>query len=123
MTSDICQLSAAEMARRIRARELSAREVLAAYLDRIATVHPSVNAIVPLIAEGAMAQASAADEAQARGGALGPLHGLPIAHKDLQPTKGIRTTFGSRIYKDFVPDEDSLLVERIGKAGAITVGK
>ena len=123
MTSDICQLSAVEMARRIRARELSAREVLAAHLDRIATVNPSVNAIVTLIAERAMAQASAADEAQARGGALGPLHGLPIAHKDLQPTKGIRTTFGSPVFRDFVPDEDSLLVERIRDAGAICVGK
>ena len=70
-----------------------------------------------------MERASAADEALARGAAVGPLHGLPIAHKDLQPTKGIRTTFGSPIYKDFVPADDSLLVERLRAAGAIAIGK
>ena len=70
-----------------------------------------------------MDRAAAADEALARGEEVGPLHGLPIAHKDLQPTKGIRTTFGSPIYKDFVPADDSLLVERIRTAGAIAIGK
>ncbi|MEO7146087.1 MAG: amidase, partial [Bryobacteraceae bacterium] len=68
-------------------------------------------------------RARAADEALAGGAAPGPLHGLPIAHKDLQPTRGIRTTFGSRIYRDFVPDADSLLVERVRQAGAIAIGK
>jgi amidase len=119
----ICQLSATELARRIRAKDLSAREVLSAHLDRIARVNPGVNAIVTLVADQAIESARAADEALARGEPLGPLHGLPIAHKDLQITKGIRTTFGSPIYKDFVPSEDSLLVERIRQAGAILVGK
>jgi amidase len=119
----ICQLSATELARRIRAKDLSAREVVSAHLDRIARVNPGVNAIVTLAADRAMESACAADDALARGEAIGPLHGLPIAHKDLQITKGIRTTFGSPIYKDFIPEEDSLLVERIRQAGAILVGK
>ena len=67
--------------------------------------------------------AHAADDALARGAAVGPLHGLPIAHKDLILTKGIRTTYGSRIYADFVPDQDMLIVERMRHAGAITIGK
>ncbi|HZT30441.1 MAG TPA: amidase [Bryobacteraceae bacterium] len=120
---DICLLSAAEMARRIRAKQLSAREALAAHLKQIERVNPKVNAIVTLVEEQAETRAREADEALAHGKAAGPLHGLPIAHKDLQPTKGIRTTFGSRIYKDFVPQEDSLLVERVRRAGAIVLGK
>jgi len=123
MSSDICRLSAVEMARLVRAKEISARELLAAHLTRIERVNPKVNAIVTLVADQALERARAADEAQARGQAIGPLHGLPIAHKDLQPTKGIRTTFGSPIYKDFLPAEDSLLVERLRAAGAITLGK
>ena len=121
--SDICHLSAVELARRIRAKELSAREVLSAHLDQIARLNPTLNAIVTLVADQAMARALAADEALARGAGVGRLHGLPIAHKDLQLTKGIRTTFGSPIYKDFVPAEDALLVERTRAAGAILVGK
>ena len=111
------------MQRRIRAKDLSAREALNAHLKQIEQVNPKVNAIVTLVAERAMERAREADESLARGHAIGPLHGLPIAHKDLQPTKGVRTTFGSRIYKDFVPPSDSLLVERIRNAGAIMLGK
>jgi amidase len=121
--SDICALSAVELARMIRARQLSSRDVVGAYLAQIELINPRVNAIVTLVADRAMARAAAADEALARGDAVGPLHGLPIAHKDLQLTRGIRTTFGSPIYKDFVPDEDSLLVERVRAAGAIAIGK
>ena len=111
------------MARRIRARDLSAREALTAHLQQIERVNPSVNAIVTLIAERAFEQAGQADEHLARGAVAGPLHGLPIAHKDLQPTRGVRTTFGSPIYKDFIPAADSLLVERVREAGAILLGK
>src|ERR1700730_4911081 len=111
------------MARRIRMKDLSAREVMAAHLDRIAQINPRVNAIVTLVPEQAMARAAEADEALARGDEVGPLHGLPIAHKDLQLTKGIRTTFGSPIFAEFVPEHDSLIVERLHAAGAITVGK
>ena len=122
-TPDICQLSAIEIARRIRSKDLSAREALAAHLEQIERVNPKVNAIVTLVAEQAEEHARAADEALAHGKTVGPLHGLPIAHKDLQPTKGVRTTFGSRIYKNFIPTSDSLLVERIRDAGAIMLGK
>ena len=116
-------LTAAEMARRIRRRDLSAREVLDAHLRQIERVNPKLNAIVTLVADPAREQAKKADEAAARRRFLGPLHGLPIAHKDLVETKGIRTTFGSPIYKDYVPDFSTLMVERIQAAGAITIGK
>jgi amidase len=121
--AEICFLPASELARRIRVKDLSAREVMEAHLAQIDRVNPKVNAIVTLLPEQAMAQAKRADEALARGEAIGPLHGLPIAHKDLVPTKGIRTTYGSRIFKDYVPDHDGLIVERLQKAGALTIGK
>jgi len=121
--SDICFLTATEMADLIRRKKLSARETLDAHLKQIERVNPQVNAIVTLVAEQAVAHARKADEAQSRGAALGPLHGLPIAHKDLVETAGIRTTFGSRIFKDNVPKHDAILVERIRNAGAICLGK
>ena len=111
------------MVRLVRARELSAREVLEAHLDQVERVNPKVNAIVTLVAEQALERAADADEALARGDDVGPLHGIPVAHKDMVLTKGIRTTFGSPIFKDLVPDEDALIVERLSNAGAITVGK
>ena len=119
----ICDLGAVELARLIRAKDLSAREIVAAHLERIEQVNPRLNAIVTLVADQAMERARAADDRLARGAAIGPLHGLPIAHKDLQPTAGLRTTFGSPIFSDFIPAEDSLLVERLANAGAIVVGK
>ena len=121
--TDLCFLSATELARRIRSRELSAAEVMAAHLERIAAVNPALNAIVTLHADEALASARRADQAQARGATLGVLHGLPVAHKDLVLTRGMRTTFGSPIYKDFVPDDDSVVVERQRRAGAISIGK
>jgi amidase len=122
-SSELCFLPATEMRRRLHSRELSARELMAAHLQQIERVNPTVNAIVTLLPEQAMDAAAAADERQARGEPLGPLHGLPIAHKDLVATKGIRTTFGSPIYRDFVPEEDALIVQRLRAAGAITIGK
>jgi amidase len=119
----ICFLTAIELVRLMRARELSAQEVMEAHLAQIERVNPKVNAIVTLTAEQAMDQARAADDALARGDEVGPLVGLPVAHKDLFPTGGIRTTFGSVVYEDFVPDHDALIVERLKKAGAISVGK
>jgi amidase len=120
---DLCFLPATELARRLRAKELSAREVMAAHLARIAEVNPALNAIVTLDAEGALAAAARADDALARGAEPGPLHGLPVAHKDTVLTRGMRTTFGSPIFADHVPDVDALLVERQRAAGAIVVGK
>jgi amidase len=121
--SGICFMTATELAHRIRAKDLSARDVMEAHLAQIDRVNPKVNAIVTLLPEQATEQAIAADEAIAHGEEVGLLHGLPIAYKDLVPTKGVRTTSGSVIYKDFVPDEDGLIVERLKKAGAITIGK
>ena len=120
---DVCFLSAVEMADLIRRKKLSSREVLSAHLKQIERVNPKVNAIVTLVADQAMANARRADESLARGTSLGPLHGLPVVHKDLFETAGIRTTFGSRIYKDNVPTRDAIIVERINGAGAICVGK
>jgi amidase len=119
----ICHWSAVDLARAIRDKQLSAREVVAAHLSQIERLNPSVNAIVTFDPDRAMQLALQADEAIARGEAVGPLHGLPIAHKDLLLTKGTRTTFGSPIYRDFVPTENSLIVERVQRAGAIPVGK
>jgi len=124
MTNDeLCFLTATEMATFIRNGELSACEVMEAHLAHIDRVNPKVNAIVTLLPDLAMDAAREADEKQARGETLGPLHGLPIAHKDLVNTKGIRTTFGSPIYSDNIPDEDALIVQRLRAAGAITIGK
>jgi amidase len=120
---ELCDLSAIELVSRIRRKQVSAREVMTAHLARIERVNPKVNAIVTLVAERAMADASRADELTARGGTLGVLHGLPVAHKDLFDTAGIRTTKGSRIYRDTVPAQDALMVTRERAAGAITVGK
>ena len=123
MSQDICFMDAVEMAAQIRAGHLSAREAVAAHLARIEAVNPRVNAIVTLHAEQALAAAAAADEAQARNAPLGPLHGLPVAHKDLLPTAGMRTTYGSRIHERNVPAASALMVERQRQAGAISLGK
>jgi amidase len=119
----ICYLSATELMARIRRKQISAREVLSAHLAQIERVNPKVNAIVTLVAERAMADAARADDLQARGQALGVLHGLPVAHKDLVDTAGIRTTRGSPFYRDHVPTRDALIVSRLRAAGAITCGK
>jgi amidase len=116
-------LDAVDLAARIRARDVSATEVLDAHLAQIERVNPAVNAIVTLIPEQAREAARAADSALARGERVGPLHGLPIAHKDTTITKGIRTTFGSPIYRDHVPDQNALIIERLHAAGAIPIGK
>jgi amidase len=121
--SSVCFMSTVEMARLIRAKKLSAREALAEHLKQIERVNPKVNAIVTLVPEMAAAAAAKADEMQARKEPLGPLHGLPVAHKDLLETSGIRTTFGSPLYKDNIPTVDDIVVERIRRAGAITIGK
>ena len=108
----------------MRTRELSAREVMTAHLERIRRVNPKINAIVAkLDDEECLALADGADRRAAGGEVLGPLHGLPIAFKDLQPAVGFPFTRGSTIYKDAMPVEDSVLVERLRRAGAIPIGK
>ena len=120
---ELCFLPATELARLIRAREVSCAEVMEAHLAQIGRVNPRVNAIVTLLPERAMDGAKAADAALARGESVGSLHGLPIAFKDVVLTKGIRTTRGSLVFKDLVPEEDELIVQRVTGAGAITIGK
>ena len=119
----LCFTSAVDMAAMIRAKKLSAREALEEHLKQIDRVNPRVNAIVTLIADQATAAATRADEMQAHGETLGPLHGLPVAHKDLIDTAGVRTTYGSPLFKDHVPTKDNLLVTRMRDAGAIFIGK
>lgn len=121
--AELCFLTATELAHLMRTEVVSCREVMEAHLARIEQVNPKVNAIVTLLPERALDHARQADEALARGEEVGPLHGLPIAHKDLVLTKGIRTTFGSPIFADFVADQDEIIVERLRNAGAITIGK
>ena len=107
----------------LRGHEVSAREVIAAHIDRIEAVDGAVNAVITRCFEQAMAKASAADQALARGEEPGLLHGLPVAHKDLVDTAGVRTTYGSPLFAEYVPDRDELLVSRMAGAGAISVGK
>ncbi len=117
---DLCFLPARRLARMIRARKVSATEVLRAFIARIERLNPRLNAIVTFLPEQALKQAKAQDRKRT---GSGPLAGLPIAYKDNVATRGIRTTFGSPIYRDHVPVQDALLVERLSAAGAITLGK
>jgi amidase len=122
--SEICFKDAVELSRMIRDREVSATELMTAFLSQIERVNPKVNAICTLVGDDmALRAAAEADKQLARGKSPGPLHGLPHAAKDLVPTAGIRTTFGSRIYQDFVPDSDALIIDRLKAAGAIIIGK
>jgi len=121
--SEICFMTANEMAEHLKNGSLSAVEVMESHLKQIDTFNPKVNAIITLLPEMALQKAREADQKAANGAPWGPLHGLPIAHKDLVMTKGIRTTFGSTVLKDFVPDTDAIIVERLKAAGAICIGK
>jgi amidase len=116
---ELCFSPALQLARLLRARKVSATEVVKAFIERIERVNPKLNAIVTFLPEQALAAAKKADRQKKR-----PLFaGLPIAYKDLMPTKGIRTTFGSLVYRDNVPDQDGALVERLAAHGIITLGK
>ena len=118
--AELCYSGARKLVRMIRARRVSVTEVMRAFIARIEEMNPKVNAIVTFLPEEALKRAKALDR---KGAAAGPLAGLPIAHKDIVPTKGVRTTYGSPIYSDHVPAEDHAIVERLRAAGAILVGK
>ncbi len=120
---DLCFTPATELQRLYRSRKASPLEVMQAVLARIDAVNPRLNAYVTVARESALAAARKATAALKRRGALPPLHGVPVSIKDLTPTKGIRTTWGSKIYEHHVPDEDALIVQRLKAAGAIVVGK
>jgi len=123
-SSNLCFESARELASQIRTRQLSAREVMHAHLEQIHRLNPRLNAIVSMLPDDAcLVLADEADRWVARGEPLGPLHGLPIAFKDLQPAVGFPWTRGSPIFKNEVPTTDSVLVERLRTAGAIPIGK
>ena len=120
---DLTSCSAVELARRIRAREVSAVEVLEAHLDRIERQNPAVNAVVTLDAERAHARANAADAALARDEVWGPLHGVPFTVKDQFSTAGLRTTYALPHYADFVPAADAPQVACLKEAGGVLMGK
>ncbi|MCY4465206.1 MAG: amidase [Chloroflexi bacterium] len=121
--SELIWLTATEQAELIRRREVSALELLREHLAQIEAVNPQLNAIVTYLPELALELAQAADAKQARGEELGVLHGLPIAHKDLFETAGIRTTMGSPVFADYVPESDDLIIARLKAAGCVTLGK
>ena len=122
--NEICFMSGRGLARLIRAREISAREVMAAFLAQIERVNPKINAIVAKLDDSqCLALADQADQRLARGESVGVLHGLPFAFKDLDPAVGFPLTRGSRIFRDYMPAEDSVLVERLKNAGVIAIGK
>ena len=122
-TPDLCLLPAREQARLLASREASAVELLDAHLAQIAALNPALNAIPTLDPEGARATAAAIDARRMRGEPLSPWAGLPIAIKDMEPVRGMRTTLGSPIYRDWVPDHDSAMVERLRGHGLVIVGK
>ena len=120
---EICRMSVLQMADAVKTKRLSPVEIVDAVLHRIEQLNPEVNAYCTLVAENARRQAKEAEAAVMREEALGPLHGVPISIKDLIFTKGIRTTGGSKIYQDFVPQQDAIAIERLKAAGAIVIGK
>src|SRR5437763_533219 len=123
MTDNLSRKTAVELASLIATSTVSPVEVLDAHLATIARVNPKLNAIVTLVANTAREQAKDAEAAVMRGDKLGALHGLPVVIKDITPTAGIRTTFGSPLFKDNVPTEDAEVVRRLKAAGAIVLGK
>jgi len=123
MTENLSRKTAVELASLIATKAVSPVEVLDAHLATIARVNPGLNAIVTLVADGARVLAQQAEAAVMRGDKLGSLHGLPVAIKDVTPTAGIRTTYGSPLFKDNVPTEDAEAVRRLKAAGAIVLGK
>jgi amidase len=120
----LCFASARDLAQQIRARQISARELMTASLAQIARLNPALNAIVAkLDDEACLALADQADRALMSGRPIGPLHGLPTAFKDLEPAIGFPQSKGSPIHKNLMPEADSVLVERVRRAGAIPIGK
>ena len=121
--SDLIRLSATELGAGIAAGDFSATEVTSAFLDRIGMVNERINAVVTLTAETALESAEAMQAELRAGRSRGPLHGVPIGYKDLYYTKGVRTTAGSAVNADFVPDFDATAVARLADAGMVMLGK
>ena len=121
--TDVCMLSLEDVAMKLRTKEISPVELTQAMLARIERLNPALNAYMTVTAERAIEQARTAEREIAFGAYRGPLHGVPVAHKDLYDTKGVRTTAGSKIMADRVPDADATAVRKMTEAGAITLGK
>ena len=121
--ADLCDHDAVTLAGMLRRREVSAREVVTAHARRIEALDGIINAVVTRSLEMALGKAGRADAELARGGEPSLLHGLPVAHKDLADTAGVRTTYGSVLFAGHVPDRDDLVVARMAGAGAISLGK
>ncbi len=122
-TDDLCWISATDLAALIRAKKLSPVELTDALLGRIERMNPRINAFCTVAEDVARQGAKIAEAAVMHGEPLGPLHGVPVSVKDLVFTRGIVTTGGSRIFQDFVPEEDAVAVERLKSAGAVILGK
>jgi amidase len=120
---ELLERSAVELVANLRARELSSRELTEAHLQRVEDVNPEINAVVTLDAEGALEAANRADQKIVMEGPVGPLHGLPMTHKDTHRTRGMRTTQGSLVLQNEVPDQDDLIIDRLRQAGVISTGK
>jgi aspartyl-tRNA(Asn)/glutamyl-tRNA(Gln) amidotransferase subunit A len=123
MDSELCFAPATELRKKIAAKEVSVIELTEMFYQRIEEFNPKLNAYLALCPDQALADARQAQEAVQRGEPLGPLHGIPISIKDLELTRGIPTTLGSVVFRDRVPDFDSVVVERVRQAGAIILGK
>lgn len=122
-TDELTALTVAEAAERIRERQLSPLELTQAYLARVERLNPKINAYVSVTAERALADARRATEEIAQSGPRGPLHGIPVALKDLFETAGVRTTAGAKFFGDFVPQTDSTAARRLREAGSVLLGK
>jgi aspartyl-tRNA(Asn)/glutamyl-tRNA(Gln) amidotransferase subunit A len=121
--AELCGRTVVELARMIATKEVSPVEVVRAHLERIEALDARLHAFITVAAERALDAARAAEAALAAGGPVGPLHGVPLAYKDLFDTAGVRTTGGSRILADRVPGADATVIRRLGEAGAVTLGK
>jgi aspartyl-tRNA(Asn)/glutamyl-tRNA(Gln) amidotransferase subunit A len=120
---ELCYMPALELGEAIRAKKVSPVEVVDAVLARIERLNPTLNAYCTVTAAAARAAAKEAEAVVMRRDALGTLHGIPVSIKDLVATKGVRTTHGSKLYEQFIPDDDAPVVERLKRAGAIILGK
>ena len=121
--ADICELNLTDVSKAIVARELSSSEVVSATLARLERIDDKLNAFITVLREQALAAAKKVDQDIARGHYRGPLHGVPVTIKDMFETAGVRTTGGSKILADWIPETDAALVERLNAAGAIIIGK
>jgi len=122
-SADLCYTSATELRDMMKSKLISPVDVVKTFLNRIEEINPTINAYCTVVPDMALKLARKAESAIMKGYKIGPLHGIPVSIKDTTLTRGIRTTFGSMLYENFIPDNDALVVERLKRAGAIILGK